>query len=107
MPIELDIFNKQVLANKGAYNTVNVLVSGDVDAVDLSNYLTTSEINSLSSSLITKTEINSLTGLLVESTSTLETPTTGISAINNIVTLSQSTYNALTVKLPTTLYVIV
>jgi hypothetical protein len=44
---------------------------------------------------------------VVVSTSTFETPTTGISAISNIVALSQANYNALTVKLPTTLYVIV
>jgi hypothetical protein len=44
---------------------------------------------------------------VVVSTSTFETPTTGISAINNIVALSQATYNALTVKRPNTLYVIV
>jgi hypothetical protein len=44
---------------------------------------------------------------VVVSTSTFETPTTGISAISNIVSLSQATYDALTVKLPTTLYIIV
>jgi hypothetical protein len=44
---------------------------------------------------------------VVVSTSTFETPTTGISAISNIVALSQASYNALTVKLPTTLYVII
>jgi hypothetical protein len=44
---------------------------------------------------------------LVKSNSTLETPTTGISAIQNIVSLSQATYDALDIKLPTTLYVIV
>lgn len=43
----------------------------------------------------------------VQSRSTLETPTTGLSTINNIVSLSQATYDALTVKLPTTLYLIV
>jgi len=102
MPIELDIFNKQVLANKGAYETVNVTLSSD-----LAPYITTLEVRTLSSTLITKTEVGSLTGAFVRSTSTLETPTTGISAINNIVTLSQATYDALTVKLPTTLYVIV
>ena len=43
----------------------------------------------------------------IQSRTTIETPTTGISSINSIVTLSQSTYDALTVKAPTTLYVIV
>lgn len=105
MPIELDIFNKQVLANKEAYETVNVALSSDLP--NLAPYITTSEVNTLSSTLITKTEVNSLTGIFVQSTSTLETPTTGISAVNNIVALSQATYDTLTVKLPTTLYVIV
>jgi hypothetical protein len=44
---------------------------------------------------------------LVRSNQTLETPTTGLSTINNIISLSQATYDALTIKLPTTLYVIV
>lgn len=44
---------------------------------------------------------------LVRSNSTFETPTTGMSAINNVIALSQATYNALTVKQPATLYVIV
>jgi len=44
---------------------------------------------------------------LIRSNSTFETPTTGISAINNIVYLSQETYNSLAVILPSTLYVIV
>jgi hypothetical protein len=44
---------------------------------------------------------------VVVSSSSFETPTTNISSISNIVALSQATYNALTVKLPTTLYVIV
>ncbi len=44
---------------------------------------------------------------LVRSNETFETPTTGISAIQNIVSLSQATYDALDIKLPTTLYVIV
>jgi hypothetical protein len=44
---------------------------------------------------------------LVRSNATFETPTTGISAINNLVTLTQETYDALTIKLPTTLYVII
>jgi hypothetical protein len=44
---------------------------------------------------------------VVVSTPSFETPTTSISSINNIVALSQATYNALTVKLPTTLYIIV
>jgi len=43
----------------------------------------------------------------IQSRTTIETPITGISSINNIVTLSQSTYDALTLKAPTTLYVIV
>ncbi len=43
----------------------------------------------------------------IQSRTTIESPTTGISSINNIVTLSQATYNALTVKAPTTLYVII
>jgi hypothetical protein len=46
-------------------------------------------------------------GPVVASTSTLETPTTGISAVSNIVAVTQATYNALTVKLPTTVYLIV
>jgi hypothetical protein len=44
---------------------------------------------------------------VVVSSSRFETPTTNISSINNIVALSQATYDALTVKLPSTLYVIV
>jgi hypothetical protein len=44
---------------------------------------------------------------LVRSDSTLETPTTGLSSVQNIVSLSQSTYDALTIKSPTTLYIIV
>ncbi len=44
---------------------------------------------------------------LVRSNETFETPTTGISAIQNIVSLSQATYDTLNVKLPTTLYIIV
>lgn len=105
MPVELDIFNKQILAGKAAYETINVALSSDLP--NLAPYITTSEVRTLSSTLITRTEVNSLTGAFVRSTSTLETPTTGISAVNNIITLSQATYNALTVKLPTTLYVIV
>jgi hypothetical protein len=46
-------------------------------------------------------------GRVIVSSSTLETPTTGISAVNNIIALSESTYNALTVKLPNTYYIIV
>ena len=44
---------------------------------------------------------------VVVSSSQFETTTTNISSISNIVTLSQATYNALTVKQPTTLYVII
>lgn len=44
---------------------------------------------------------------VVVSTSTFETPTTGISAVNNIIALSQATYDALTVKRPNTFYIIV
>jgi len=43
----------------------------------------------------------------IKSTSTLETPTTGISTISNIISLSQTTYNALTVKRPDTFYIII
>jgi len=46
-------------------------------------------------------------GPVVVSSSTLETPTTGISAISNIVALTQLTYNSLTIKNPSTLYLIV
>jgi len=105
MPVELDIFNKQILAGKAAYETVNVALTSDIPS--LLPYITTSEVRTLSSALVTRTEVDSLTGAFVRSTSTLETPTTGISAVNNIVTLSQATYDALTIKLPTTLYVIV
>jgi hypothetical protein len=61
-------------------------------------------INTLGSILSSGTD---LTDIFIQSSSTLETPTTGISAVNNIVALSQVTYDALTIKLPTTLYVIV
>jgi hypothetical protein len=44
---------------------------------------------------------------VVVSSPRFETTTTNISSISNIVTLSQATYNALTVKQPTTLYVII
>jgi hypothetical protein len=44
---------------------------------------------------------------LVRSNTTFETPTTGLSTIQNIVSLSLETYNNLTVKLPGTLYVVV
>jgi len=44
---------------------------------------------------------------VVVSSQTFETPTTGVSAIQNVIALSQATYNALTVKRPNTLYVIV
>jgi len=44
---------------------------------------------------------------VVMSSPRFETQTTNISSVVNIVTLSQATYNALTVKQPTTLYVIV
>lgn len=43
----------------------------------------------------------------IQSAITLESPTTAISSINNILALSQTTYNNLTVKVPTTLYIIV
>lgn len=55
----------------------------------------------------TYTTYNNNSGYYVSSNSTLETPTTGLSTVNNIVSLSQATYDALTVKLPTTMYVIV
>jgi hypothetical protein len=44
---------------------------------------------------------------VVVSSPRFETTTTNISSISNIVTLSQATYNALTIKQPTTLYVII
>lgn len=44
---------------------------------------------------------------VIVSSPRFETSTAGISSISNIIALSQATYNALTVKLPTTLYVIV
>lgn len=44
---------------------------------------------------------------VVVSTSTFETPTTGISAVNNIIAMSQATYEALTIKRPNTFYIIV
>lgn len=44
---------------------------------------------------------------VVVSSQTFETPTTGVSAIQNVIAVSQATYDALTVKRPTTLYVIV
>jgi len=43
----------------------------------------------------------------IKSTSTLETPTTGISTISNIISLSQTTYDALTIKRPDTFYIII
>lgn len=43
----------------------------------------------------------------IQSTITLESPTTAISSVNNILVLSQTTYDNLTVKVPTTLYIIV
>lgn len=55
----------------------------------------------------TYTTYQSNSSFYISSNSTLETPTTGISAIGNIVFLTQATYDALTVKLPTTMYVIV
>lgn len=55
----------------------------------------------------TFTNVQSNSSFYIQSRSTLETPTTGISAINNIVVLSQSTYDTLTVKLPNTYYIIV
>jgi len=44
---------------------------------------------------------------VVVSSQTFETPTTGISAVQNVIAISQTTYNALTIKRPNTLYVIV
>lgn len=115
MSLELDIFNREVLANKSSYGTVSLPL-----VEDLNNYTTQTQIQQLSgrlvsqtqaqqlsSSLVPQTQLQQLTGNLVSSTSTLETPTTGISAINNVVALTQATYDALTVKLPTTLYVII
>jgi hypothetical protein len=106
MSLELDIFNREILANKSSYETVSLPVMQD-----LNSYATQTQVqqvtSNLTNSLVSQTQLQQLTGNLVRSTSTLETPTTGISAINNVVALTQATYDALTVKLPTTLYVIV
>jgi hypothetical protein len=66
-----------------------------------------SELAQISSTFVTDFELTQTLRTYVQSNSSLETPSTNISAVQNIVAMSQANYNALTVKLPTTLYVIV
>lgn len=97
----------------------NTLTGQLVTNIDFNNYQT-SVANSTATLLPTTiyqnasgnwqstyTTYQSNSSFYVQSRSTLETPTTGISAVSNIVFLTQATYNDLTVKLPTTMYVIV
>jgi len=97
--------------NKGSYTPItdakvqidgNVNVNGLIRVSATGNSLSAGNSNQWSTAY-QQTSANDL----VRSNQTFETPTTGISAIQNIVSLSQATYDALTVKQPTTLYVIV
>ena len=84
--------------------TYGDILSGNQNLTDI--FVLNNSLNSLSGNWQTAYQQTSANDL-VRSNSTFETPTTGISAVQNIVSLSQVTYDALTVKLPTTLYVIV
>lgn len=53
------------------------------------------------------TTLNSNSAYWVQSKSTLESPTTGLSTVNNFVVLTQATYNALNFKNPSTLYFVI
>jgi len=108
----------QYLSTRGGSISGSLTVQGDQVTVTSNNNISlntrvvvgnTTAPNSLTVTgrLLATGQVFSSGAPVVVSTSTLETPTTGISAINNIVALSQATYNALTVKLPTTLYIIV
>jgi hypothetical protein len=91
-------------ASGAALNAANNFTQ--TNFLPLSGGTLTGQLNVTSNISATQTVFSSGAPVVVSS-STFETPTTGISAISNIVALSQASYNALTVKLPTTLYVIV
>jgi hypothetical protein len=121
--------NKNLSISSGNTVSLSALVDSSIDTgvraltakyEDVSTVVQTNSASWATDST-TDTEVRALTGnwqstyntftttsaFNVQSRSTLETPTTGLSTINNIVSLSQATYDALTVKLPTTLYLIV
>jgi hypothetical protein len=100
-----EITTTSALQVSGTLNVIGPILSSSIDLSNL--FVTNSYFRQISGSFVTDTDLTQTLLPYVKSTSTLETPTTGISAINNIVALSQATYNALTVKLPTTLYIIV
>ena len=77
------------------------------NTVSLSSLSDTAFQNASGNWQSTYTTFQSNSSFYIQSRSTLETPTTGISAVSNIVFLKQATYNALNVKLSTTMYVIV
>lgn len=105
------VFDNNITATKGfsVFGTMTALdlfinsvtVSGNISATQ-SIFALSGNSNSWNTAF-QRTSANDI----VRSNSTFETPTTGISAINNIVALSQTAYNALTIKLPATLYVII
>jgi hypothetical protein len=78
-----------------------------VDFADDGSTISEKVVNASDKRLTVYSHFQNISSKLVRSDSTLETPTTGLSTIQNIVSLSQSTYNALTIKSPTTLYIIV
>jgi len=99
-----NITSLSTLEISGTLITYGDILSGNQNLTDI--FVLNNGLNSLSGNWQTAYQQTSGNDL-VRSNSTFETPTTGISAVQNIVSLSQVTYDALTVKLPTTLYVIV
>ena len=95
------IVNGNILAQNVVYTTGTQTISG------VKNFSSRPTLNG--TGLLLSGEaypLNNPSGY-VQSRPALETSTSGISGINNIVYLSQATYDALSSKLSTTLYLIV
>ena len=65
-------------------------------------YDATTAYQSVSASFATKTSVNALSSAILSNT----TGVTSASAISNIIVLPQASYNAISLKSPTTLYII-
>ncbi len=91
--------------------TIQSLLQLFENTIDISNSLDNLQITNLTAVNINATTQYLLSGVdpflnLVRSNSALETPSVNVSAIQNIVTLSQAAYDALLIKRPGSLYFI-
>ena len=88
--------------SRAVINNNTTTIGESISALSVQNTAISASIIDVQTTLNT-----TLTSNIVFSNSTLETPTTGLSVVDNFIVLLQTTYDALTVKRPTTLYFVV